>query len=281
MTTSARCAPVQTMTGRHSASVAARSVRALQLACRCSTIARVGHDEAERDRTRLEWWRREFAHESGIEWTEELARWLRVRLAEVKRDADDDSAAWELWQCFLDVLGRMEVLVARSKHSSDVVKLPQPNVEWLRYFVATFPAEDLKAGLRRDEVGEIVDSPPSSLRLGPQKIPRLNEKETDPVSRTTLIRAMSEVMDRLSRFLPTTPGFTRGQVAKQYGGWNDKMLALASLLLGNRQDEAGTPGELLLRELESIRAMHRRQLTRTEQVRVSAKRTKRKRRRVP
>ncbi len=240
----------------------------------------VGHDTTERDKERHEWWRNEFARESGgSEWTDELARALRLRLAEVKRNADDDSTAWELWQDLVDVLDEMEVVAARSKHSPYALKLPQPNVEWLKYFVAKFPPNDLKAGLRRNEDGEIVDSP--LFPLGPKPSTRINDKKTDPVSRTTLILAMSGVFDRLSWALPKTPGATRGQMAKEYGGWNDKTLALASLLLGNRQDEPGPPEELLLRELESIRAMHRRQLTPTEQVRGSAKRTKRKRRRVP
>lgn len=228
----------------------------------------VGHDRPERDRARHEWWRREFARESGFEWTEQVERWLKQRLAEMKRDAGDDCEAWELWEDLVDVLGKMEVLISRSKPLPDAVNLPQPNVAWLRYFIATFPRADLEAGLRRNEDGDIVNAPPFGHR--PQKPPRLNNKETDPVSRTTLILAMTWVLDRLSWALPKTPGATRAQIAKEYGGWNDRMLALASLLLGNRRDEAGTPEDLLLTELESIRSMHRRQLAPTEPVRVPA-----------
>lgn len=200
-------------------------------------------------------------------------------MAEMKQDAADESDAWALWEKLLDLLGKMEALVARSKHVPDAVKLPQPNLAWLRYFLATFPPGDVKAGLRRDEDGEIVGAPPFGQR--PQKPARLNNKETDPVSRTTLILAVSGVLDSLSWALPKPPGATRGQVAKEYGGWNDKMLALASLLLGNRRKEAGTPEALLLRELDSIRSMHRRQLAVTEAVRVPARRTKRARQKVP
>lgn len=156
----------------------------------------VGHDRTERDKARHEWWQKEFARESGYEWTEDVGRELRRRVIEVKRDADDDSAALELWQEFVSLLDQMEVVAARSKPSPDAVKLPQPNVAWVSYFVETFPPADLEAGVRRDEDGYVVRGPPSGL--APQETSRLNEKETDPISRTALIRAMSGIMDRLS-----------------------------------------------------------------------------------
>lgn len=217
-------------------------------------------NKTEHHATRRAWWLKEFEKETPGAWTSELESAVRIRVGELKRDADDELLAWELWQRFLGVLSEIEEHAATSGRASHVSPLPQRSLRWLRFFIAQYPPDDLRSGLRRDEDGEVV-SGPVFPDVAPKEPARLNEKRTDPVSRTVLIHVMCGIHDKLAWILPNQDQkLSRTAAAKAAGAWTDRSVALTSLLLGNRADEPGTPKALLNSELQTTRTLHHRQL---------------------
>ncbi|GMV16561.1 MAG: hypothetical protein AMXMBFR56_47850 [Polyangiaceae bacterium] len=214
----------------------------------------------EHHATRRAWWLDQFARETGRVWTGELEHAVRRLVKQLKQDADDEVRAWELWQRLLAVISEIESLAPVGRPLTHVSPWPQPSLRWLEFFAAQYPPDDLRLGLRRDENRDIVSAPTPDL--APKEPTRFNEKQTDPVSRTALIFAMSGVLDKLAWMLPKQQGkrSSRAEQAKSVGGWTDRAIALASLLLGNRGDEDRSAEELLERELQTIGALHRRQL---------------------
>jgi hypothetical protein len=209
--------------------------------------------------TRRAWWHQEFENEAGTPWSPELECDVRARVEELGRAADAEQRAWLLWQQLLSVVGEIEALTATSRSSTRVSAFRQPTLKWLEFFVARFRPAELRSGLRRDEDGEIV-SGPYPVPPTPKEPARVNEKESEPVSRTTLLHALCGDLDTAESLLPEpSKNASRIEIAKSVGGWTDRSVALASLLLGNRGDEPGTPEGLLATEVATIGALHRRQ----------------------